>query len=330
MDVATRRLVILMLLSTTTVAATAAERRVTASERFPGADGKRVVVDTAGVDAELTALDVVDVEVVHELKISAVGAERAAGWLERHTPTITDGADELRIVVAPGSDGFLGLGHLTARARIVVRAPLGSLPDLTTTSGRISVRGDFPAARPLNLRTSSGRIQLRGGAHSVDIRSTSGDATLEVFRPLEQLFARTAAGRVELVGGARQVDVETASGAVRLADLSGPARVITTGGDITLDWVRLDDGHSVVVRSSSGTVRVTLPPDVRPRGRLTTTRGRIRSGFPGVVAGTGDAVELAGDGPEIQVETASGDIELMPATVGGEDPLAAEGTTPAT
>lgn len=291
----------------------AAERRVTTSERYPSVPGKRVVVDTASIDVELRALDVTDIEVVYDLKISGVSAERADSWVQRHTPTVSDTPEQITITAAPGSDGFMGLGHLTARARVIVRVPFGTVPDLTTTTGRISVRGDFPAARPLRLRSADGHIDLVGAAHSVDIRAASGDASLELFRPLEHLFARSASGRIDLVGGAREVEVDTASGTVRLASLSGPGQVSTTSGDIVLDWVRLDDGAFVSVRSSSGSIRLVLPPDTRPKGRLTTTRGRVQSGFPGVVVDTGDAVELAGSGPRIEAETASGDIELRPA-----------------
>ena len=96
----------------------AAQREHSGTETFAAPDGTRVVIDTATVDIRLRAADVTGIEVATELRISGVGEERAERFISSHIPTteVTDG--RITITVNPGRFGFLGLGTLTARARL--------------------------------------------------------------------------------------------------------------------------------------------------------------------------------------------------------------------
>jgi DUF4097 and DUF4098 domain-containing protein YvlB len=272
------------------------------------------VIDTAGVDVRLRTADVNSVEIATELKISGVGEERAERWIANHMPTTEVADDRISVTINPGSSGFLGIGTLTARARLGFLLPSHVIPDVTTTGGSISIRGDFPQARPLFLRTATGDMEMVGAAGAVDIRSASGDARLDLIRPLERLFARTSSGNLNLTGGAREVHADTASGSIWMDNLSGDAEVVTSTGKITLSWDRLEPENRIVVRSSSGRIRVTLPEGVTPSGSLSTIGGNIRSDFPGVVNDAGDTLTLEGDGPELMVESASGDVVLSAGT----------------
>ena len=292
------------------VPAHGAQKDLAKADHFPTADGKSLVVDAAGLDVSLRTADVNRIEVETELHIRGVGEEKGQRWIDGHTPVFTDEETKLRIVVEPGKFGFLGFGHLSARARLALLVPGDIAPDLTTTSGRIQVRGDFPNASPLRLRTSTGDMEFVGAAVSIDVRTASGDAQIEVIRPLDRLFARTSSGDVRLVGGAREARVDTASGKIWLDGLSGAVEVSTSTGKITLRWDRLEAGRTVRIRSSSGRVQLVLPAGTRPGGTLTTTTGNVRSDFPGEVTEDGGALRLTGDGPIFDVETASGEILL--------------------
>jgi DUF4097 and DUF4098 domain-containing protein YvlB len=243
-----------------------------------------------------------------------VSEERASNWILEHTPSFNDGGSNLEVIARPGRQGFLWFGLLTARARLRLVVPPTVIPDITTTSGEVAVRGDFAKATPLRLRTATGQMEFVGATDSLDVRSASGDARIDVVRPLDSLFARTSSGDITLTGGAREVTVDTASGDVRLSNLSGPAEVTTSTGKIILRWDRLDPDMTVKVQSASGRIHLVLPEHVRPRGTLTTTGGTIRSDLPGTVNEAGDTVTLHGDGPTLRVETASGEI-----TVGSSD-----------
>jgi len=290
--------------------ASAAERSLNQTTRYPCADGKQVVVDVTGLDVEIRAADVAEIEITTELKISGVGAEKAERWIASRTPEIVDSDDRLQIVSKPGKSGFLGLGHFTSRSRLQILTPTRAVPDITTTAGSVRVKGDFPLATPLRLRTATGTLEFTGAAHSMDIRSASGDARLEVLRPFERLFARTSSGDITLSGGARDVEVDTATGNIWLANLSGSATVETSTGKIMLRWDRLNAEHEVNVRSASGRVNLTVPESIQPSGSLSTTGGAIRCELPGQTSDQGDSVTLEGSGPRIVAETASGELIL--------------------
>jgi hypothetical protein len=292
----------------------AAQRELTSTEVFAAPNETKIVIDTASVDVRLRTADVARVEVATELKISGVGEEKAESYISSHTPTIEVEEGRIVVTVRPGRSGFLGLGTLTARARLGFLIPGHVVPDITTTSGSVAIRGDLPNARPLYLRTATGDLELVGAAAAVDIRSASGDTRLDLIRPLERLFARTASGNVQLSGGAREVHADTASGSIWMSNLSGNAEVVTSTGKITLSWDRLDSTNRAVVRSDSGRIRITLPEGIAPSGSLRSIGGTIRSDFPGVVNDAGDTVTLSGDGPEVLIESASGDIVLESGT----------------
>jgi Toastrack DUF4097 len=308
------RITAVMLTLLVAVSLPAAQREHSGTETFAAPDGIRVVIDTATVDIRVRTADVNEVEVATELRISGVGEERAERFISSHMP-VTEVADgQLTITVNPGRSGFLGFGTLTARTRLGFLLPGHVIPDITTTGGSISVRGDLPNARPLYLRTATGDMELVGAAGAVDIRSASGDSRLELIRPVDRFFARTSSGNINLSGGAREVHADTASGSVWMDNLSGNAEVVTSTGKITLSWDRLESENRVVVRSDSGRIGITLPEGTSPRGSLRTIGGSVRSDFPGIVNEAGDTVTLSGDGPEIMVETASGDVTLEAGT----------------
>jgi DUF4097 and DUF4098 domain-containing protein YvlB len=288
----------------------AAQKDVATTESFPSGESKHLLVDVADLDVRLRTADVDSIEADVLLHISGTSDDKAQRWVENHTPVFTDAKDRLQIVVEPGKSGFLWFGSLTARARLSLLAPHEIVPDITTTSGSIQIRGDFPNARPLLLRTSTGSLDVDGATASIDFRSAAGDAQIKVVRPLDSLIARTSSGDVSLAGGARHVSVDTASGRISLQNLSGDAEVSTSTSKITLSWDRLEPGARVRVRSSSGRVQLVIPAGVRPQGTITTTTGSVRSEFPGEVIEGGMTLRLSGDGPIFDVETASGEIQL--------------------
>lgn len=316
--IATVRRLTVCALALGAVTVTAAERNLDRTQRFPSTDGTRVMVDADTLDVFVRAADVREVEIATELRISGVGETTADAWITRHTPELSATPDKISVVAHPGQGGFLGFGSLTARARIGVVAPAATVPDVTTTGGAISIRGDFPAADPLMLRTATGDVELNGAAAAIDIRTAGGDSRIQVVRPLDRFFARTSSGAVTLSGGARQVHVDTASGDVWLDNLSGTTEVETSTGRITLRFDRLDRDATVTVRTSSGRVHLVLPEGVDVGGSLRTTVGTIRSDLPGTVNEAGNAVELAGVGPKLDVVSESGEIVVSRA-VGWDD-----------
>jgi hypothetical protein len=290
--------------------AAAVERKLGTTEFFPVDEGTRVVVDAGDLNVFVRGAVVADVGLRTDLRISGVGEKKADRWIGDRTPAVTDEDEELRIAVQSVSSPFMGIGNLTSRARLTLVLPTGVSPDITTTTGGIRIRGDFPRAAPLWLRSSEGNMHFVGAAHSLEIRTASGNAELEVFRALESLEARSSSGSIALSGGARDLQVDTASGNITLANLAGSALVETTRGRVQLRWDRIDPEHRVKVISTSGRVELTVPEGVTPRGTLTTVSGSIHCDLPGSFNDSGDTFSLSGDGPLIEVETASSEIVL--------------------
>jgi hypothetical protein len=288
----------------------AAEREYFASDTHDVASGARVVVTTEDVEIHVRGTTGDEVRASTDLRIAGLGADRADAWLTSRMPRVDSTPGRLSITSAPEGEGFLGLGSFLQRKRLGLEIPFGCTPDLTTGSAPIAVRGAFDGAEPMRLRSGSGAIGVTGTAVSFEIRSTSGDSTLDLMRPAKSLWARTSAGSIRLDGGTRTAQVETASGRVELHDLVGSATVETVDGAIVLSWDVLPADARVKVVSSRGDVRIRIPVGSAPSGRLGTSTGSIRSEFPGTVNEAGDSVALAGDGPRFEVETASGDIVL--------------------
>ncbi|HHQ48972.1 MAG TPA: hypothetical protein ENK19_08845, partial [Acidobacteria bacterium] len=279
----------------------AASRTLRAGWSFPVQAGKRIVVDTSDMDIHLRVGDVNEIRVSVDARISNVTEHQAESWIAGHTPKIEDTGNALRIETSKGPRGILG--HLTAKAKLSIVAPISTVPDLATLSGDISVRGDFPSAAPLRLATMTGNVHFVGAARSLTAIATSGKIDLVVVRPLEELVVRTTSGRVTLAGGTRTASVDTASGDIDLQDLSGGAQVSTASGSIQMRWDRLDTGQRVSIRSIRGPVRLALPPGVQPSGTLRTTKGTIESRLSGSLSPDGTVLELKGNGPVLDVET---------------------------
>jgi hypothetical protein len=304
--------------------ALAASRTVRTSWSFPTQEGKRIVVDTSDMDVELRVGDVQEIVVSVVAHISNVTEHQAETWAASHTPRIEDAPGALKIETGKGPKGLLG--HLTAKSRLLIVAPVKTVPDLATLSGDITVRGDFPAASPLRLATMTGHIHFLGAARSLTAVATSGKVDLVVVRPLEELVARTTSGSVSFEGGARTVNVDTASGDIRLSGLSGDAQITTASGSIEMRWDRLDDGRRISIRSIRGPVRLDLPPGVQPSGELRTTRGTLETRLPGTMNGDGTVYRLTGEGPALDVETAKARIVVQTVIPGQTKP---EPTEPA-
>lgn len=302
--------VLSILFSLAVLPAEGAVREFFGSDSFIVRDGGRVEVNVWDIDLFVRAADSPMVHCTTDLRIAGTGAEKADLWIATRVPKFTESDAGLSLALDPGDEGFLGIGAWNRRRRLGLLLPHALIPDLTTSSGAITIEGDFFNADPLRLRTGSGAIKFDGATPALEIRTTSGETQVHVFRPLDRFWARTSSGPITLDGGARQVEIETASGDVTLSALSGPASVTSVGGSLVLAWDTLPADAVVTIRSLKGDITVTLPSSTRPQGILTTTSGEIQSEFPGEVNEAGDTVSLVGDGPRIEMETASGSILL--------------------
>jgi hypothetical protein len=291
--------------------ATAAEKTQTIEKTFPSQPGKVVRVDVGPLDVYLRASEIPEIRVKVELVAAALSEKQADGWIAAHLPTLEDTEGELRIT-APDPGGVdLFKGVLGTRAIVELTVPPNVRPDLSTSSGTLRTEGEFPEAKPLRLRSASGDIEFTGWVPRLEARSVSGDIRVLATRAIDSLMGRSASGSIELTGGARQASCDNASGAIELTGLLGPTVINTTSGDVVARFDALPSGEEARITTTSGKVRVTLPPGTEPAGVLATTKGEIRSSFPGRTDPATIKLELSGKDPKIFITTASGKIELL-------------------
>jgi len=289
----------------------AADKSEVITKAFPATAGKVVLVDAGALDLSVRAADISEIRVHAELAAGAFKEAQAKQWIESHRPTFEDSEGQLKIY-APDPGGVkLFKGVVVSKARMELVLPLAARPDLSTTSATMRVDGEFAQARPLRLRSASGDIELVGWAPEVEVRTTSGYATLTAARPFDHLLARSASGNITLSGGARVVRCDTSSGDVDLAGLLGATSVQTTSGGIQLHFDALPPSAEVKLASASGRIRATLPPGTQPGGEVASVRGEIRSVYPGTSPANEPRLKLSGKGPKLTVNTTSGRIELL-------------------
>jgi len=291
--------------------ATAAEKSQVIEKSFPSQSGKVVRVDVGPLDVYVRASDIPDIRLKVELVAAAFSEKQANAWIEAHLPTIDDTEGELRITAPDPGGVSLFKGVLGTRARVELTLPQSVRPDLSTSSGTLRAEGEFPEAKPLRLRSASGDIEFTGWVSRLEARTVSGNIQVLATRAIDDLLGRSSSGAIELTGGARKAQCDNASGDVDLAGLLGPVAVNTTSGDVVSRFDALPAGQEARITTTSGKVRVTLPPGTEPGGVLASTKGEIRSSYPGKTDPDAIKLELSGKDPKVFVTTGSGKIELL-------------------
>ncbi len=203
-----------------------------------------------------------------------------------------------------------------------------NLPSEARNHVSISYDITVPADTSLQAHSGSGDIGVEGLRRTVAVSAGSGDLNLRDLGP--QSSARTGSGTIkgqdlalpftahtgsgdiqaDLTGNG-DVDVESGSGGIRLRGLKGGLRARTGSGDITVDGTV---GGTWNLRTGSGSVSMALGSSQGFNLYAHTGSGTIHSDLPITVQGSLNRHELKGavrgGGPEVEVSTGSGDIEL--------------------
>jgi DUF4097 and DUF4098 domain-containing protein YvlB len=174
-------------------------------------------------------------------------------------------------------------------------------------SGNIGVEGVRKSAI---LTTGSGDVSLRDLGPSANARTGSG--TIKGQDVALPFTARTGSGGIqaELTGNGT-ADVESGSGDVRLRGVKGGLRARTGSGDLEADGTVQGSWN---LHTGSGSVRLALGSSQGFNLYARTGSGNIHSDLPITMQGNLNRHELKGSvhggGPEVEVSTGSGDIEL--------------------
>lgn len=287
----------------------AAERKETIVKQAAAKEGMQVVVESGSLDLAVRVSAIGEVRVEVELACAGFKEKAVEAWMASHRPQFQETPEVFKVLVEPTKSGFFK-GVVVTRARLNLVVPPYVQLDLSSTSGNVRLDGELTKARPLRLRSASGDVEFVGYAPEVEARTTSGDIRVRFSKPVDALLARTSSGDIEVLGGAGLVRADSSSGEVRMTGLLGPVGVATSSGDVSLTFDALPEASEVRVTTTSGKVRLTLPPGSKPGGELSSVQGEIRSAYPGETPGKGGKLALSGNGPKLFVTTTSGRIEL--------------------
>ena len=155
---------------------------------------------------------------------------------------VTSASNSVEVTVPEGTDVVIGV----ASGRVECRGPLGAV-SVTSRSGHILVE----SAREIDARTASGRIAVGCCDELCRVNAKSGSIEVGTAHTVE---ATTMSGRIDIVSAQR----------TNTSAVSGKINIGSTG---------LPD---IVARTSSGTISITVPPDVHPATRLDSDSGSIR------------------------------------------------------
>jgi DUF4097 and DUF4098 domain-containing protein YvlB len=174
-------------------------------------------------------------------------------------------------------------------------------------SGEISVQG---VRSPVKLHTGSGdiRVQDLGPQSHVD----TGSGSIHAESVAAPFSAGTGSGEIQAdLTGSGDVDVHTGSGSIRVRGVKGGLRARTGSGSIGADG---DVKGPWQLHSGSGSVHMALSSGAGFSLNVHTSSGSIHSDLPITVQGTLGRHELKGavrgGGPEVEVSTGSGDIDI--------------------
>jgi len=251
----------------------------------------------------------------------------------------TGGANQVVIhAVVHGSNDWFGGDAESAVRQVESNPPVEqnansirvgyNLPEDVKRHVSISYDVTVPGDTSLQAHSGSGDIGVDGIRKSAVVTTGSGDINLRDVGPQGNartgsgtikgqdialpFTARTGSGGVQAdLTGSGNADVESGSGDVRLRGMKGGLRARTGSGDITVEGT-VQSGWDL--HTGSGSVRLALGSNQGFNLYARTGSGSIHSDLPITMQGSLNRHELKGavkgGGPEVEVSTGSGDIEL--------------------
>jgi DUF4097 and DUF4098 domain-containing protein YvlB len=195
--------------------------------------------------------------------------------------------------------------HVSISYEITV--PADTTVQAHSGSGSLGVEG---IRAEVQAQTGSGEIRVRevGGRSHVQTGS-GGIRAVNVAAPF---FAHTGSGDIEAeLTGSGDVDVQTGSGGVHLRGIKGGLHARSGSGDLSADG---SVGGPWSLHTGSGSIRLAVGSGNGFNLNVHSSSGSIHSDLPITVQGSLGSHELKGTvrggGPEVEVSSGSGDVDI--------------------
>lgn len=239
------------------------------------------------------------IEVNFHNRARAADRDGARSLLDAIRVEAVEDGDTLRVrarvpgasIVSFGGDRRTHRTHRTHRTDVTLRIPEGMALDLRTRYGRIQlerISGDIKA------ETGDGRIRLDTVKGTLKLRTGDGS-----------VIGTELTGAVDAASGDGRIQLEGSFDALRAVTADGSIRITSRGArKLTKDWN---------IRTSDGSIELTLPASTSARIEATSADGRIvndLSTFEGNERNGRAKGTLGKGGPLILVTTMDGRITL--------------------
>ena len=233
------------------------EESATERFRFEVSERPRLEVELDRGSIEILGMDdSAEVSVIVNKLARAVNEEVARSSLERLSVRADQEGETIRVRVK--REGGWRKTHGSLRSDVEIKVPRDSNLMLTTHDGRIELR------------------DVRG-----DIHAESGDGRLRFDGIVGNVNARTADGSIvgQNVRGA--FDVRTGDGRIELTGSFNGLQAVSSDGSITVDCLEaLPLARDWMLRSSDGSISLTVPSEFSADLEASTSDGRIESDLP--------------------------------------------------
>lgn len=237
---------------------------------------------------------------------------RVTGELEKRRDEllITEDGSRIEIHVEVGDDHG---GH-PGEADLEIRLPQDSSLRVVTVSADISVDG---VRGKQHLQSVSGDIDTEIWDKNLELRSVSGDATVDGNDMENIVTINLVSGDAEVRNVSGEIEVQSVSGEMELSlgDIER-SRVRTTSGDMDISGTLMANGR-MMIDTINGEVDLNLRDPISAEIEVETFNGDIDNCFgpePQRTSRYGPGRELrftqgAGNG-EIRIKTMNGDVTL--------------------
>ena len=195
--------------------------------------------------------------------------------------------------------------HVSISYEITV--PADTTVQAHSGSGSLGVEG---VRAEVQAETGSGEIRVRDVGGRSHVQTGSGSIRAEnVAAPF---YAHTGSGDIEAeLTGSGDVDVQTGSGGAHVRGIKGGLRARSGSGDLSADG---SVGGPWSLHTGSGSIRLAVGTGSGFNLDVHTSSGSIHSDLPITVQGSMGHHELKGTvrggGPEVEVSTGSGDVDI--------------------
>ncbi len=174
-------------------------------------------------------------------------------------------------------------------------------------SGNIEVSG---VRSDVQAQTGSGDIRVRDVGRGIHAQTGSG--AIRADNVAAPIYAHTGSGDIEAsLTGSGDVDVHTGSGNIQVRGIKGGVRAQTGSGEIETDGAVTGAWQ---LHSGSGNIRLAVGSGNGFNLNVHTSSGSIHSDLPITVQGSmgrqGLKGTVRGGGPEVEVSTSSGDVDI--------------------